>query len=56
MSPLVWSYVGNFCEIAVIGRVAYFVSLSVGAFIALVSFMILTEPEEESVISSPEKA
>jgi hypothetical protein len=45
-----------FAEIAVIGRVAYFVSLSVGVLIALVSFMILTEPEEESVISSPEKA
>lgn len=36
-----------FTEIAVIGRVAYFVSLSVGVLIALVSFMILTEPDEE---------
>lgn len=36
-----------FVEIAVIGRVAYFVALSVGALIALVSFMILTEPEEK---------
>jgi hypothetical protein len=36
-----------FAEIAVIGRVAYFVSLSVGVLIALVSFMILTEPDEE---------
>ncbi len=45
-----------FAEIAAIGRVAYFVSLSVGVLIALVSFMILTEPEENSVINSPEKA
>jgi hypothetical protein len=44
-----------FAEIAVIGRVAYFVSLSVGVLIALVSFMILTEPEEESIVHSPEK-
>ncbi len=36
-----------FVEIAIIGRVAYFVALSVGVLIALVSFMILTEPEEE---------
>jgi hypothetical protein len=36
-----------FVEIAVIGRIAYFVALSVGALIALVSFMILTESEEE---------
>jgi len=36
-----------FAEISVIGRVAYFVSLSVGVLIALVSFMILTEPDEE---------
>jgi hypothetical protein len=36
-----------FVEIAVIGRVAYFVALSVGILIALVSFMILTEPDEE---------
>jgi hypothetical protein len=45
-----------FSEIAVIGRVAYFVSLSVGVLIALVSFMILTEPEEEPVIGSTKKA
>lgn len=44
-----------FVEIAAIGRVAYFVSLSVGVLIALVSFMILTEPDEESIIHSPEK-
>ncbi len=37
-----------FAEIAVIGRVAYFVSLSVGILIALVSIMILTENEQES--------
>lgn len=45
-----------FVEIAVIGRVAYFVALSVGVLIALVSFMILTEPEEEEnkeQVSSP---
>lgn len=36
-----------FVEIAVIGRVAYFVALSVGVLIALVSFMILTEPDDE---------
>ena len=44
-----------FVEIAIIGRVAYFVALSVGALIALVSFMILTEPEEENKeqVSSP---
>lgn len=45
-----------FVEIAIIGRVAYFVALSVGALIALVSFMILTEPEEEEnkeQVSSP---
>lgn len=36
-----------FVEIASIGRVAYFVALSVGMLIALVSFMILTEPDEE---------
>jgi len=35
-----------FVEISQIGRVAYFVSLSVGILIALVSMMILTEPEE----------
>lgn len=44
-----------FAEIAVIGRVAYFVSLSVGVLIALVSFMILTEPDEEPVINPPQK-
>jgi hypothetical protein len=32
-----------FVEIAKIGRVAYFISLSVGVLIALVSTMILTE-------------
>lgn len=45
-----------FVEIAIIGRVAYFVALSVGVLIALVSFMILTEPEEEEdkeQVSSP---
>ena len=45
-----------FVEIAIIGRVAYFVALSVGALIALVSFMILTEPEEvqdAEQVSSP---
>ncbi len=44
-----------FVEIAIIGRVAYFVALSVGVLIALVSFMILTEPEEENKeqVSSP---
>ena len=36
-----------FVEIAAIGRIAYFVSLSVGILIALVSCMILTEPDEE---------
>lgn len=35
-----------FNEIAVIGRVAYFVSLAVWVLIAMVSIMILTEPEE----------
>jgi hypothetical protein len=35
-----------FVEIAAIGRVAYFVSLSVGILIALVSILILTEDEE----------
>ncbi len=34
-----------FAEIAVIGRVAYFVALSVGILIALVSMMILTEDD-----------
>jgi len=38
-----------FAEIAVIGRVAYFVSLSVGVLVALVSCMILTEPDEEVI-------
>lgn len=37
-----------FVEIEKIGRVAYFVSLSVGILIALVSCMILTEPDEEN--------
>lgn len=37
-----------FAEIAKIGRVAYFVSLSVGVLIALVSFLILTEKEEKT--------
>jgi uncharacterized membrane protein len=37
-----------FVEIAKIGRVAYFVSLSVGVLIALVSAMILTEEIEET--------
>lgn len=41
-----------FVEIAKIGRVAYFVSLSVGIFIALVSFMILTEPDEKTATIS----
>lgn len=36
-----------FVEIAIIGRVSYFVALSVGVLIALVSFMILTEPDED---------
>ncbi len=35
-----------FAEIAVIGRVAYFVSLSVGILIGLVSVLILTERED----------
>lgn len=35
-----------FAEIAVVGRVAYFVSLSVGTLVALISMMILTEQEE----------
>lgn len=34
-----------FAEIAVIGRVSYFVALSVGILIALVSMMILTEED-----------
>ncbi len=37
-----------FVEIAKIGRVAYFISLSVGILIALVSSMILTEEVEET--------
>lgn len=37
-----------FVEIAKIGRVAYFISLSVGILIALVSTMILTEEVEEA--------
>lgn len=37
-----------FVEIAKIGRVAYFISLSVGVLIALVSAMILTEEVEET--------
>jgi uncharacterized membrane protein len=37
-----------FAEIAVIGRGAYFVALSVGVLLALVSFMILTEPDTET--------
>lgn len=44
------SYAGMwavFVEIAKIGRVAYFISLSVGILIALVSSMILTEESEE---------
>lgn len=46
-----------FVEIAVIGRVAYFVSLSVGVLIAMVSCMILTEPDEEPVLdTTPTKA
>ncbi len=46
-----------FAEIAVIGRVAYFVALSVGVLIAMVSCMILTEPDEEPVIDNlPTKA
>jgi succinate dehydrogenase hydrophobic anchor subunit len=35
-----------FAEIAVIGRVAYFVSLSVGILVAFVSMMILTEADD----------
>jgi CDP-diglyceride synthetase len=35
-----------FAEIASIGRVAYFVSLGVGILVALVSFMVLTEEDE----------
>ena len=45
------AYVGmwtTFVEIAKIGRVAYFISLSVGVLIALVSAMILTEEAEET--------
>jgi len=38
-----------FVEISSIGRVAYFVALSVGVLIAMVSCMILTEPDEEVV-------
>ncbi len=44
------SYVGMwsiFAEIAVIGRVAYFVALVVGILIALVSIMILTEDDNQ---------
>ena len=37
-----------FDEIAVIGRVAFFVALSVGVLIGLVSLMILTEDEESA--------
>lgn len=37
-----------FAEIAVIGRVAYFVALSVGILIALVSMMILTEDDTQT--------
>lgn len=37
-----------FVEIAKIGRVSYFISLSVGVLIALVSTMILTEEVEET--------
>lgn len=44
-----------FVEIAVIGRVAYFVSLSVGVLIGMVSCMILTEPDEEVVENLPAK-
>lgn len=36
-----------FAEIAVIGRVAYFVSLIVGMLVAFISMMILTETEDE---------
>lgn len=43
-----------FVEINQIGRVAYFVSLSVGILIALVSLMILTEPDEDGAILSPQ--
>jgi len=45
------AYVGMwaiFVEIAKIGRVAYFISLSVGVLIALVSAMILTEEVGEN--------
>lgn len=45
-----------FAEIAVIGRVAYFVALSVGALIALVSFMILTEPDEVEIEEKREES
>ncbi len=38
-----------FVEIASIGRIAYFVALSIGILIAIVSFMILTEPDEETL-------
>jgi len=38
-----------FVEIANIGRVAYFVSLSVGILIALVSIMILSEDDEDAI-------
>lgn len=44
-----------FVEIASIGRVAYFVALSVGILIALVSFMILTEPDEDEITLNTEK-
>ncbi|MCB9807264.1 hypothetical protein H6768_05300 [Candidatus Peribacteria bacterium] len=40
-----------FVEISPIGRAAYFVALSVGILIALVSMMILTEPDEENTSS-----